>query len=106
MNGVSDKGFGEVLKLIKKMLSKDDKLPTTTVGTKFRPVLRTHAASRKGLLDGAVDPPSFSTGVVGPVHSSQDVLVNWTLQLTRRESLSVIKGGTCRCYQTVPNVRL
>ena len=45
----------------------------------FRPVPRTHAASWKGLLDGAVDPPSFSTGMVDPVHSSRDVLVNLTL---------------------------
>ena len=43
---------------------------------------------------------------VNHVHSSQDVPVNLTLQLTRRESLSVIKGGTCRCCQVVPNVRL
>jgi len=36
-------------------------------------------ASRKGLLDGAVDPPSFNTGVVDPTYSSQDMLVNLTL---------------------------
>ena len=47
-------------------------------------------ASRKGPLDGAGDPPSFSAGMVNPTHSSQDVPVNLTLQLTRRESLSVI----------------
>ena len=47
-------------------------------------------ASRKGPLDGAGDPPSFSTGVVDPAHSSRDVPVNLTLQLIRRESLSVI----------------
>ena len=63
-------------------------------------------ASRKGPLDGAGDPPSFSARVVDPTHSSRDVPVNLTLQLTRRESLSVIKGGTCRCCQTVPNVWL
>ena len=40
-------------------------MPETCVGTEFRPVLRTHAASRKGPLDGA-DPPSFSAGVVDP----------------------------------------
>ena len=45
----------------------------------FRPVTRTHAASQKGLLDGAVDPPSFSAGMVDPVHSSRDVPVNLTL---------------------------
>ena len=48
---------------------------------------RTHAVSRKGLLDGAVDPPSFSAGMVDPAHSSRDVPVNLTLQLTRREKL-------------------
>ena len=47
-------------------------------------------ASRKGPLDGAGDPPSFSAGVVDPAHSSRDVPVNLTLQLIRRESLSVI----------------
>ena len=70
----------------------------------FCPVPRTHAASRKGLLDGA-DPPSFSVGMVGPAQSSQGVPVNLTLQLTR-ESLSVILSGTCRCCQTISNVRL
>ena len=43
-------------------------------------------ASQKGLLDGARDPPSFSAGVVDPAHSSRDVPVNLTLQLTMRES--------------------
>ena len=47
-------------------------------------------ASRKGPLDGARDPPSFSVGMVDPAHSSRDMPVNLTLQLTRRESLSVI----------------
>ena len=75
------------------------------VDTEFRLVPRTHAASRKGLLDGA-DLPSFSARVVDPAQSSRDVLVNLTLQLTRRESSSVIKGGTCRCCQIVLNVRL
>ena len=75
------------------------------VDTEFHPVPRTHAASQKGSLDGA-DPPGFSTGVVDPAQSSQGVLVNLTLQWTRRESSSVIKGGTCQCCQTVPNVRL
>ena len=75
------------------------------VDTEFRPVPRTHTASRKGPLDGA-DLPSFSARVVDPAQSSRDVPVNLTLQLTRRESLSVIKGGTCQCGQTVPNVEV
>ncbi|XP_039822138.1 uncharacterized protein LOC120684337, partial [Panicum virgatum] len=33
-NGVSDKGFGELLKLVKKMLPKDNELPTTTYEAK------------------------------------------------------------------------
>ena len=40
-------------------------VPDTCVDTEFRPVPRTHAASRKGPLDGA-DPPSFSARVVDP----------------------------------------
>ena len=40
-------------------------VPETCVDTDFRPVPRTHVASRKGPLDGA-DPPSFSIGVVDP----------------------------------------
>ena len=65
------------------------------VDTEFRPMPRTHAASRKGLLDGAADPPRFSAGMVDPAHSSRDVPVNLILKLTRRESFSVIKGKTC-----------
>ena len=80
-------------------------VPETYVDTEFCPMPRTHIASQKGPLDG-VDPPSFSTRVVDPVQSSRDVPVSLTLQLIRRESLSVIKGGTCRCCQIVPNVRL
>ena len=80
-------------------------VPETCVNIEFRLVPRTHAASRKGPLDGA-DPPSFSARVVDPAQSSRDVPVNLTLQLTRRESLSVIKGETCRCCQIVPNVQL
>ena len=34
------------------------------------------------------------------------LLVAVVLGVSRRESLSVIKGGTCRCCQIVPNVRL
>ena len=44
-------------------------------------------ASRKGPLDGARDPPSFSAGMVDPMHSSRDMPVNLTLQLTSREKL-------------------
>ena len=33
-NSVSDKGFGELLKIIKKMLPKDDELLTTTYEAK------------------------------------------------------------------------
>ena len=47
-------------------------------------------ASQKGPLDGARDSPSFSVGIVDPAYSSRDMPVNLTLQLTRRESLSVI----------------
>ena len=66
----------------------------TCADTQFHPVPRTLVASRKGPLDGA-DPPSFSTRVVDPAQSSRDVPVNLTLQLTRRESSSVIKGRMC-----------
>ena len=80
-------------------------VPEMCVDTEFCPVPRTHAARRKGPLDGT-DLPSFSAGVVDPAQSSRGVPVNLTLQLTRRESSSVIKGGTCQCYQTVLNLRL
>ena len=43
-------------------------------------------ASQKGPLDGAGDPPSFNAGIIDPAHSSRDVPVNLTLQLTKRES--------------------
>ena len=33
-NGVSDKRFGELLKLVKKILPKDNELPTTTYEAK------------------------------------------------------------------------
>ena len=46
--------------------------------------------SRKGLLNGAGDPPGFNAGMIDPASSSRDVPVNLTLQLTRRESLSGI----------------
>ena len=42
----------------------------TPIDTEFRPMARTHVASRKGPLDGAEDPPSFSAGMVNPAHSS------------------------------------
>ena len=80
-------------------------VPEMCVDIEFRPVPRTHAASRKGPLDGA-DLPSFSARVVDRAQSYRDVPVNLTLQLTRRESSSVSKGGTCWCCQTVPKVRL
>ena len=60
------------------------------VDTEFLSCVEGTRASWKGPLDGARDPPSFSAGVVDPTHSSRDVPVNLTLQLTRRESLSVI----------------
>ena len=65
-------------------------VPEMCVNMEFRPMPRTHVASQKGPLDGAGDPPSFSVEVVDPTHSSRDVPVNLTLQLTRRESLLVI----------------
>ena len=43
-------------------------------------------ASRKGLLDRAIDLPGFNAEIIDPAHSSRDVPVNLTLQLTRRES--------------------
>ena len=61
-------------------------VPETCVGMKFHPVPRAHEQARKGLLDGAVDLPSFNAGMVDPTYSSQDVLVNLTLQLIRKES--------------------
>jgi len=48
------------------------------VDTEFCPVLRTHAASWKGPLDGA-DPLSFNARVVDPTQSSRDVPANLTL---------------------------
>ena len=42
--------------------------------------------SQKGLLDGAGDPPGFNAGAIDAAYSSQDMPVNLTLQLTRRES--------------------
>ena len=60
--------------------------PSHVVGTK----IRQHMASQKDLLDGAGDPLGFNAGITDPAFSSRDVPVNLTLQLTRRESLSVI----------------
>ena len=81
-------------------------VPETCVDTEISSRAEDTRASQKGSLDGAGDPPSFSIGVIDPAYSSQDMPVNLTLQLTRRESLLVIKGGTCWCCQTVLNVRL
>ena len=64
-------------------------VPKMCVDTEFSSRAKGTRASQKG-LDGARDPPSFSTGVVDPMHSFQDMPVNLTLQLTRSESLSVI----------------
>ena len=58
----------------------------TTIGTK----ICQHMASRKDLLGGAGDPLGFNAGITDPTYCSQDVPVNLTLQLIRRESLSVI----------------
>ena len=65
-------------------------VPETCVDTEISSRAEGTRASRKGSLDGAGDPPSFSVGMVDPTHSSRDVPVNLTLQLIRRESLSVI----------------
>ena len=65
-------------------------VPETCVDTEFHPVTRTHVASRKGPLDGAGDPASFNAGIIDLAHSSRDMPVNLTLQLTRRERLLVI----------------
>ena len=48
-------------------------------------------ASRKGPLDGAGDPPSFSAGMVDPTHSSRDVPVNLTLQLQGGKLISNLR---------------
>ena len=64
-----------------------------TVGTK----MCQHIASRKDMLDGArleirlASTQDQSTLRISRGHASQ-----FDLQLTRRESLSVIYGGTCR----------
>ena len=81
-------------------------VPEACVDTEFSSRAEGTQVSRKGPLDGAGDPPSFSAGVVDPTHFSRDVPVNLILQLTMRESLSVIKSEICRCCQTVPNVWL
>ena len=58
------------------------------VDTEFLSCAEGTRASRKGPLDGAEDPLSFSAGVVNPAYSSRDVPVNLTLQLIRREFIS------------------
>ena len=68
-------------------------VPETCVDIEFSSLCRGHTQQAKGPLDEA-DPPSFSARVVDPAQSSRAVLVNLTLQMTRRESLSVIKGRT------------
>ena len=60
-------------------------VPETCVDTKISSHAEGTRASRKGPLDGARDPPSFSAGVVDPAHSSRDMPVNLTMQLTRRK---------------------
>ena len=53
-------------------------LPMATsafVGMKIHLVLGTRA-SRKGLLDGAGDPPGFNAGIIDHAYSSRDVPVN------------------------------
>ena len=65
-------------------------VPETCVDTEISSHAEDTRASQKGPLNGAGDPPDFSTGVVDPAHSSRDVPINLTLQVTRRESLSVI----------------
>ena len=65
-------------------------VPETCVNTEFSSRAEDTRSKPEDLLNGAVDPPSFSAGMIDPAHSSRDVLVNLTLQLTRRESLSVI----------------
>ena len=45
-------------------------VPEMCVDTEFLSRAEDTRASRKGLLDGAGDPPSFSVGVVDPMHSS------------------------------------
>ena len=58
-------------------------VPETCVDTEISSHAEGTQASRKGPLDGAGDPPSFSVGMVDPAHFSRDVPVNLTLQLTR-----------------------
>ena len=54
-------------------------VPETCVDTEFLSRAEDTRASRKGPLDGAGDPPSFSAGLVDLTRSSQDVPVNLTL---------------------------
>ena len=54
-------------------------VPETCVDTEISSRAEGTRASRKGLLEGAVNPPSFNIGVVDPAYSSRDVLVNLTL---------------------------
>ena len=54
-------------------------VPEMCVDTEFLSRAEDTRASRKGLLDGAVDLPSFNAGVVDPAHASRDMPVNLTL---------------------------
>ena len=63
-------------------------------------------ASRKGLLDGAGDPPGFNAGIIDPVYSFRDVPVNLTLQLIRREFISNLRWNMLVFAQTVSSVPL
>ena len=54
-------------------------VPETCVDTEFSSRAEDTRSKPEGLLDGAIDLPSFSAGVVDPTHPSWDVLVNLTL---------------------------
>ena len=56
-------------------------VPETCVDIEFSSCAEGTRASWKGPLDGARYPPSFSTGMVDPTHSSRDMPVNLTLNL-------------------------
>ena len=76
------------------------------VDTEFSSRAEDTRASRKDPLDGAGDPSSFSAGVVDPAHSSRDVPVNLTLQLTRREKLINNLRWNIPVLPDILNVRL
>ena len=66
-------------------------VPETCVDIEFSSRAENTQASRKGPLDGAGDPPSFSAGMVDPTHSSRDVPVNLTLQLQGGKLISNLR---------------